>query len=129
MVVAMAVVATVAAAGGILVRRAVVAEAILVLRMSVALAWAPLGQAVLAYVAVMFVILAALTSVATKFVISAALALEHRATTRTPHRQRLQPSAGRFACQRDDQWVDRGIARLHAGIDLARAKSAEVGKR
>ena len=80
----MAVVATVAAAGGILVRRAVVAEAILVLHMSVALAWAPLGQALLAYVAVMFVILAALaalTSVATKFVISAAPALEHRATT------------------------------------------------
>ena len=42
-VVAMAVVATVAAAVGILVRHAVVAEASLVLRMSVALAWAPLG--------------------------------------------------------------------------------------
>ena len=75
--------AAAAGAEGILaLHMLVVPEGILALRVSAALASAPLGQVPLA--AIMFVIsaaFAALTSVTAKFVVSATLAQEHRATT------------------------------------------------
>src|SRR5205085_6171729 len=55
--------------------------------------------------------------------------LEHLATARPSHGQRLQSSTGRLARERNDQRRDRRIAGLHAGTDLARRESAGVTKR
>src|SRR5438445_9046916 len=55
--------------------------------------------------------------------------LERFATARAPHDRRLQPSARRFAGQWNDQRPNRGIARLHARVDLARRERIEIARR
>src|SRR5262249_3357214 len=55
--------------------------------------------------------------------------LEHFAAACPSHSERLQPGTWRFTRQRHHQRSKRAVARLHAGTDLARGKSAQAAER